>query len=247
MVHKLVLIRHGQSVWNLENLFTGWTDVDLTDQGTEESRRAAKLLRDEGFVFDIAFTSVLKRAIRTLWIILDELDLMWIPVNKSWRLNERHYGSYQGLNKSDMVRQYGEEQVFLRRRGFDARPPDLDIQDKRHPRFDPRYAGLRAEDLPSAESLKDTLDRVLPFWHEAIVPELQKGKGVLIAAHGNSIRALVKYFDNISDEDIVNINIPTGFPLVYEFDGTLKTVRHYYLGDPNIVQAAVEGVRKQGL
>ena len=231
MVHKLVLIRHGQSTWNLENLFTGWTDVDLSEQGTEESRRAGRLLKDEGFVFDEAFTSVLKRAIRTLWIILEELDLMWIPVYKSWRLNERHYGSYQGLNKSDMVKKYGEEQVFLRRRGFDARPPALELNDQRHPRFDPRYAGFSDEDLPAAESLKDTLDRVLPLWLDNIAPMIEAGSRILISAHGNSIRALVKYFNGISDADIVNVNIPTGVPLVYEFDKNVKAVNHYYLGE----------------
>lgn len=228
---RLVLIRHGQSVWNLENLFTGWTDVDLTEKGIEESRRAGKLLKEAGFVFDEAFTSVLKRAIRTLWIILDELDLMWIPVYKSWRLNERHYGSYQGLNKSDMVKKYGEEQVFLRRRGFNAQPPALEIHDKRHPRFDPRYAGFSDEDLPSGESLKDTLTRVLPFWLDNIAPLIEAGEKILISAHGNSIRALVKYFDNISDDEIVNLNIPTGIPLVYEFDEHLGVINHYYLGN----------------
>jgi 2,3-bisphosphoglycerate-dependent phosphoglycerate mutase len=230
MVHKLVLIRHGQSIWNLQNLFTGWTDVDLSEQGIEESRRAGKLLKDAGFVFDGAFTSVLKRAIRTVWIILDELDLMWVPVYKSWKLNERHYGAYQGLNKSDTVKKYGEEQVFLRRRGFNARPPALDAGDRRHPRLDPRYAGLSDEELPSAESLKDTLDRALPFWLDNIAPMIAAGERILISAHGNSIRALVKYFDGISDSDIVNVNIPTGNPLVYELDSSLKAVNHYYLG-----------------
>ena len=229
MIHKLVLIRHGQSVWNLENLFTGWTDVDLSDKGREESRTAAHLLRKHGHTFDLVFTSVLKRAIRTSWIILDELDLMWIPNVKSWRLNERHYGAYQGLNKADMVKQYGEEQVFLRRRGFDIRPPDLDLNDTRHPRFDPRYAGLDQADLPSAESLKDTMDRVLPFWHREIAPKLSEGKRILVSAHGNSLRALVKHLDSISDADIVNLNIPTGTPLVYEFDDSLNAVSHSYL------------------
>lgn len=228
---KLVLVRHGQSVWNLENLFTGWTDVDLSEKGIEESRIAGKLLKNAGFVFDVAFTSVLKRAIRTVWIILDELDLMWIPVYKSWRLNERHYGSYQGLNKSEMVKKYGEEHVFLRRRGFNIRPPALDVDDKRHPRFDPRYSGFSDEDLPAAESLKDTLDRVLPFWLDNIAPMIEAGGRILISAHGNSIRALVKYFDRISDADIVNVNIPTGIPLVYEFEDNLKVVNHYYLGE----------------
>jgi 2,3-bisphosphoglycerate-dependent phosphoglycerate mutase len=229
MIHNLVLIRHGQSVWNLENLFTGWTDVDLSEKGREESRTAAHLLRKHGHTFDLVFTSVLKRAIRTSWIILDELDLMWIPNVKSWRLNERHYGSYQGLNKADMVKQYGEEQVFLRRRGFDIRPPDLDLNDTRHPRFDPRYAELDQAALPSAESLKDTMDRVLPFWHREIAPKLSEGKRVLVSAHGNSLRALVKHLDSISDADIVNLNIPTGTPLVYEFDDSLKAVNNYYL------------------
>jgi 2,3-bisphosphoglycerate-dependent phosphoglycerate mutase len=229
MINKLVLIRHGQSLWNLENLFTGWTDVDLSEKGIEESRNAGMLLKDKGFVFNVAFTSFLKRAIRTLWIILDELDLMWIPVYQSWRLNERHYGSYQGLNKTEMAEKYGEEQVFLRRRGFDVRPPDLDRDDKRHPRFDPHYSALSDDDLPSAESLKDTLNRVLPIWHDEIAPLIEAGERILISAHGNSIRALVKYFDGISDADIVNVNIPTGIPLIYEFDENLKAVNHYYL------------------
>jgi 2,3-bisphosphoglycerate-dependent phosphoglycerate mutase len=230
MGNKVVLIRHGQSLWNLENLFTGWTDVDLSQNGIDESRIAGKLLKDEGFVFDVAFTSVLKRAIRTLWFILDELDLMWVPVCKSWRLNERHYGSYQGLNKLDMVEKYGEKQIFLRRRGFDVRPPDIDIHDKRHPRFDPRYSGLSINELPSAESLKDTMERVLPFWHKEIAPKLIEGRKVLISAHGNSLRALVKYIANISDDEIVNLNIPTGTPMVYELDNSLKAISHYYLG-----------------
>jgi 2,3-bisphosphoglycerate-dependent phosphoglycerate mutase len=230
MGNKVVLIRHGQSLWNLENLFTGWTDVDLSQNGIDESRIAGKLLKDEGFVFDVAFTSVLKHAIRTLWFILDELDLMWVPVCKSWRLNERHYGSYQGLNKLDMVEKYGEKQIFLRRRGFDVRPPDIDIHDKRHPRFDPRYSGLSINELPSAESLKDTMERVLPFWHKEIAPKLIEGRKVLISAHGNSLRALVKYIANISDDEIVNLNIPTGTPMVYELDNSLKAISHYYLG-----------------
>jgi len=245
MLHKLVLIRHGQSVWNLENLFTGWTDVDLSDQGIEESRRAGKLLKNAGFVFDEAFTSVLKRAIRTLWIILEELDLMWIPVHTSWRLNERHYGAYQGLNKADMVKKYGEDQIYLRRRGFDVRPPDLAINDKRHPRFDPRYAGLSKDELPSAESLKDTMERSLPFWHKEIEPKLREGKKVLISAHGNSLRALAKYLDTISDNEIVNLNIPTGTPLVYEFDNSLRAVNHYYLGDKDVMKRTDQGVKTQ--
>jgi len=231
MVHKLVLIRHGQSVWNLENLFTGWTDVDLSEKGKEESRIAGKVLKDAGFVFDVAYTSVLKRAIRTLWIMLDVLDLMWIPVYKSWRLNERHYGAYQGLNKADMVTKYGEEQIFLRRRGFDARPPELEMNDKRHPVFDLRYTGLSKDKLPSAESLKDTMERVLPYWHQEIAPKLMEGNRILISAHGNSLRALVKFLDTISDNEIVNLNIPTGTPLVYEFDSRMKAVNHYYLSE----------------
>ncbi len=235
MVHKLVLIRHGQSTWNLKNLFTGWADPDLSKQGIEESLKAGRLLKDAGFVFDEVFTSVLKRAIRTSWIILDELDLIWIPVHKYWRLNERHYGSYQGLNKKDMVKKHGEDQVYLRRRGFDVRPPDLEINDKRHPGFDPRYAGLSKEDLPSAESLKDTLERVLPVWHKEIAPKIMEGKKIIISAHGNSLRALIKHLDNISDNEIVNLNIPTGTPLVYEFDKNLRAVNHYYLEKDKIL------------
>lgn len=203
--------------------------MDLSEQGKEESRKAGKLLKESGFVFDIAYTSVLKRAIRTAWIMLDELDLMWIPFHASWRLNERHYGSYQGLNKQAMVEKYGEEQVFLRRRGFDVRPPDLEIKDKRHPRFDPRYASLTKDDLPSAESLKDTMERVLPYWHEEIAPKVKEGKKVLISAHGNSLRALVKYLNKISDSEIVNLDIPTGSPLVFELNTSLEAVNHYYL------------------
>jgi 2,3-bisphosphoglycerate-dependent phosphoglycerate mutase len=233
---RLVLIRHGQSEWNLKNLFTGWTDVDLTSKGLEECKNAAGLLKKEGFLFDEAYTSFLKRAIRTLWTILDDLDLLWIPVHKSWKLNERHYGSYQGLNKAEMVKKYGEEQVYLRRRGFDVKPPALDINDRRHPRFDPRYADISTEILPSAESLKDTLERVLPFWQQEIAPKLTEGRKTIISAHGNSIRALVKYFDNISGKDIVNVNIPTGVPLVYEFDENLKAVNRYYLGQEDAVK-----------
>jgi 2,3-bisphosphoglycerate-dependent phosphoglycerate mutase len=233
---RLVLIRHGQSEWNLKNLFTGWTDVDLTSKGLEECKNAAGLLKKEGLLFDEAYTSFLKRAIRTLWTILDDLDLLWIPVHKSWKLNERHYGSYQGLNKAEMVKKYGEEQVYLRRRGFDVKPPALDINDRRHPRFDPRYADISTEILPSAESLKDTLERVLPFWQQEIAPKLTEGRKTIISAHGNSIRALVKYFDNISGKDIVNVNIPTGVPLVYEFDENLKAVNRYYLGQEDAVK-----------
>ena len=219
---KLVLLRHGQSQWNLENRFTGWTDVDLSDQGIQEAYRAGKLLKAVGYSFDAAYTSVLKRAIRTLWIVLDEMDLMWIPVYRSWRLNERHYGDLQGINKQDTVERYGHEQVQKWRRGYVIRPPSLTRTDSRHPRFDPRYAHLKEEELPGSESLRDTLRRVLPYWHEAIVPNLRDGKNVLVTAHGNSLRALVKHLDNISDDEIVGLNIPTGIPLVYELHGFMK-------------------------
>ena len=227
---KLVLLRHGQSIWNLENRFTGWTDVDLSDHGIVEAHNAGKLLKAEGYQFDGAYTSVLKRAIRTLWIILDEMDLMWIPVNRSWRLNERHYGALQGLHKQATVEKYGYEQVQKWRRSYDFRPPALDKTDPRHPRFEPRYSLLRDDELPSTECLKDTLDRVLPYWHEEMEPALKDGKKILITAHGNSLRALVKYLDNISDDDIMGINIPTGFPLVYELDEDLNAIKNYYLG-----------------
>ena len=219
---KLVLLRHGQSQWNLENRFTGWTDVDLSDQGIQEAYRAGKLLKAVGYSFDAAYTSVLKRAIRTLWIVLDEMDLMWIPVYRSWRLNERHYGDLQGINKQDTVERYGHEQVQKWRRGYVIRPPSLTRTDSRHPRFDPRYAHLKEEELPGSESLRDTLRRVLPYWHEAIVPSLRDGKNILVSAHGNSLRALVKHLDNISDDEIVGLNIPTGIPLVYELQGFMK-------------------------
>lgn len=229
-MHQLVLLRHGESLWNKENLFTGWTDVDLSDRGKEECRAAARMLADGGFTFEIAFTSVLKRAIRTLWLVLDELDLMWIPVQKDWRLNERHYGALQGLNKAETAGKYGEEQVKLWRRSYRVRPPALEEDDPRHPRFDPRYSRLGRELLPPAECLLDTVERVLPFWQEQIVPALQRGERPLIVAHGNSLRALVKYLDKVSDDDIVNLEIPTGMPLVYELDQQLRPVRHYYLG-----------------
>lgn len=226
----IIFLRHGQSTWNLENKFTGWIDVDLSSQGIEEARTAGRLLKANGFTFDMGYTSVLKRAIRTLWIVLDEMDLMWIPVYRSWRLNERHYGALQNLNKRDTAEKYGDEQVHIWRRSYDVQPPPLDFSDKRHPRFDPHYAELKAGDLPCTESLKDTLNRVLPYWHETIVPELKKGRRILIAAHGNSLRAIVKYLDNISDEAIPGLNIPTGIPLVYELDSDLKAVSHYYSG-----------------
>lgn len=244
-MHKLVLLRHGESVWNKENLYTGWTDVDLSVKGLEEAHEAGRLLREEGFVFDIAYTSVLKRAIRTLWIVLDEMDLMWIPIINSWRLNERHYGALQGLNKAQTAEQYGEKQVKLWRRSYDIQPPALTKDDPRWPGHDPRYKDLAPEDIPFTECLKDTVARFLPFWHETIVPTLNAGKRVIIAAHGNSLRALVKYLDNISDEDIVELNIPTGIPLVYELDDDLKPIRHYYLGDPEAAARAAAAVAAQ--
>jgi 2,3-bisphosphoglycerate-dependent phosphoglycerate mutase len=243
---KLVLLRHGESIWNKENLFTGWTDVDLSDQGKAEAKRAGELLKAEGFSFDVAFTSVLKRAIRTLWITLDELDLMWIPVKHSWRLNERHYGALQGLNKAQTAAIYGEKQVLVWRRSYDVPPPALEESDPRYPGRDPRYRDLSRSELPVTECLKDTVARFLLYWHQAIVPVLQSGKKVIIAAHGNSLRALVKYLDEISDQDIVGLNIPTGVPLVYELDERLKPLRHYYLGDPEEVARAVAAVANQG-
>ena len=241
---KLVLQRHGESLWNLENRFTGWTDVDLTDRGIAEARKAGELLKREGYTFDVAYTSVLKRAIRTLWIVLDEMDLTWIPVFRSWRLNERHYGALQGLNKSETAKEHGMEQVMKWRRGYDVRPPPLAETDKRHPRFDRRYSDTEDE-LPATESLKDTLERVLPYWHGMIAPEINKGKRVLVSAHGNSLRALVKYLDNISDEEIPKLNIPTGFPLVYELDDDLIPIEHYYLGGEEEIKKATESVAKQ--
>ena len=242
---RLILLRHGQSLWNLENKFTGWTDVDLSDHGKLEARKAGQLLKAEGYSFDVVFTSVLKRAIRTLWIVMDEMDLMWIPVYRSWRLNERHYGALQGLNKRDMAKKYSPEQVQKWRRSYDIRPPDLTQTDSRHPRFDPSYAHLKKEELPNAESLKDTLHRVLPYWHETIVPNLKEGKKVLILAHGNSLRALVKYLDNISDDEVIGLNIPTGFPLVYELEDDLKTIDHYYLGDEEEIKKTTESLARQ--
>jgi 2,3-bisphosphoglycerate-dependent phosphoglycerate mutase len=241
----LVLLRHGESDWNKENRFTGWTDVDLSARGREEAREAGRLLKEGGYGFDLAFTSVLKRAIRTLWIALDEMDLMWIPVEKCWRLNERHYGALQGLNKAETAAQHGEAQVKVWRRSYDIPPPALERADPRHPSRDPRYAALSDSELPLTESLKDTVARFLPYWHDTIAPAVTSGRRVLIAAHGNSLRALVKYLDNISEQAIVELNIPTGIPLVYELDLRLKPVRHYYLGDADAAAAAAARVAAQ--
>lgn len=243
---KLVLLRHGESTWNKENRFTGWTDVDLSDKGREEASKAGEVLKEEGFIFDIAYTSVLKRAIRTLWIVLDKMDLMWIPVNNSWRLNERHYGALQGLNKSETAAKFGEEQVLIWRRSYDIPPPLLKKNDPRNPRNDPRYKDLSDRELPLTECLKDTVERFLPYWHETVAPVVKSGKRVIIAAHGNSLRALVKYLDNIADDKIVGVNIPTGLPLVYELTDDLKPIKSYYLGDPEEVRKAMEAVANQG-
>jgi 2,3-bisphosphoglycerate-dependent phosphoglycerate mutase len=242
---KLVLLRHGQSTWNLENRFTGWTDVDLSEVGITEAHQAGKLLKAEGYNFDLALTSVLKRAIRTLWIVQDEMDLMWIPVEKSWKLNERHYGDLQGLNKAEMAEKYGQEQVHIWRRSYNVLPPPMSKDDPRHSRFDPRYANLDPALIPDCESLELTLKRVLPYWHETIVPYLTTGRKILIAAHGNSLRAMVKHLDHISDEDIPELNIPTGIPLVYELNDRLEAIRHYYLGDQTLAEAKAQEVAKQ--
>jgi 2,3-bisphosphoglycerate-dependent phosphoglycerate mutase len=241
----LVLLRHGESTWNKENRFTGWTDVDLSERGREEAQQAGRLLRDGGYRFDVAYTSVLKRAIRTLWIALDELDQMWLPVVNSWRLNERHYGALQGLNKAETAAKHGEDQVKIWRRSYDIPPPALDESDPRHPSRDPRYAGLDSRELPLTESLKDTVDRFLPYWQDTIAPAIRGGRRVLIAAHGNSLRALVKYLDGMSEEEIVGLNIPTGIPLVYELDDELKPVKHFYLGDPAAAAEAAARVAAQ--
>lgn len=243
---KLVLLRHGESAWNKENRFTGWTDVDLSPKGLDEARQAGQTLKQMGFGFDLAYTSVLKRAIRTLWIALDEMDLMWIPVHHSWRLNERHYGALQGLNKAETAVKFGEEQVMLWRRSYDVPPPALERSDPRHPANDPRYLGLGPSELPLTECLKDTVVRFLPYWNQTIAPAVRSGRRVVIAAHGNSLRALVKYLDGMSDEDIVGLNIPTGIPLVYELDDDLKPLRHYYLGDEEQVAKAMQAVASQG-
>jgi 2,3-bisphosphoglycerate-dependent phosphoglycerate mutase len=245
-MHRLVLLRHGESDWNRENRFTGWTDVDLSPTGIDEARRAADVLLDRGFTFDIAYTSLLKRAIRTLWIVLDGMDLMWIPVHRSWRLNERHYGSLQGLNKAETAARHGEQQVKIWRRSYDVRPPALEPTDERFPGHDRRYASLTETELPRTESLKDTVARFLPYWHETIAPVVRSGKRVVIAAHGNSLRALVKHLDGVSDADIVGLNIPTGVPLVYELDENLRPIRHEYLGDADQIRKAQEAVARQG-
>jgi 2,3-bisphosphoglycerate-dependent phosphoglycerate mutase len=244
--YKLVLLRHGQSTWNLENRFTGWTDVGLTDLGREEALTSGKLLLDNGFTFDVAYTSVLKRAIQTLWIVMEEMELEWLPVYRSWCLNERHYGALQGLNKAEMAEKFGEAQVKIWRRSYDTPPPPLDWDDERHPRFDRRYADLSKEELPASESLKNTVARMLPYWHDTIAPVVRSGQRVLIAAHGNSLRALVKYLDHISDHDIPELNIPTGIPLVYELDEDLKPIKSYYLGDEEAARKAAEAVAQQG-
>ena len=244
--YKLVLLRHGQSAWNLENRFTGWTDVGLTEQGAGEAHTAGQLLRDNKYTFDLAYTSVLKRAVQTLWIVLQEMSLEWIPVTNAWQLNERHYGALQGLNKAETAKEYGEAQVKIWRRSYDMPPPALEWDDPRHPHFDPRYAGLSKSQLPATESLKLTLERVLPFWHSTIAPTLKSGKSLLIAAHGNSLRAMVKYLDNVSEDEITELNIPTGIPLVYELDEDLKPVTHYYLADEETVRKAAEAVAAQG-
>jgi 2,3-bisphosphoglycerate-dependent phosphoglycerate mutase len=244
-MYKVVLLRHGESAWNKENRFTGWTDVDLSDKGVAEAHEAGKLLKQEGFSFDLAYTSVLKRAIRTLWIVLDEMDLMWIPEIRSWRLNERHYGALQGLNKAETAEKYGDAQVKLWRRSYSTQPPALEQADARWPGHDPRYADVAPADLPLTECLKDTVARFVPFWEGTVAPVVASGKKVILAAHGNSIRALVKYLDGISDDDITELNIPTGIPLVYELDDNLKAVRHYYLGDPAAAAAAAAAVANQ--
>ena len=244
-MYKLVLVRHGQSTWNLENRFTGWTDVGLTDLGKSEAHEAGTLLREGGYVFDVAYTSVLRRAIQTLWIVLQDMNLEWIPVTNAWQLNERHYGSLQGLNKAEMAEKFGEAQVKIWRRSYDVPPPALEWDDERHPRFDPRYAALTPEQLPATESLKLTLERVLPYWHLTLTPAIKSGKRLVVAAHGNSIRALVKYLDNISEADITELNIPTGLPLVYELDEDLKPIKHYYLGDPEEAAKKAAAVANQ--
>ena len=244
-MYKLVLVRHGQSTWNLENRFTGWTDVGLTDLGIQEAHEAGKLLREGGYVFDAAYTSVLRRAIQTLWIVLQEMNLEWIPETKAWQLNERHYGDLQGLNKAEMAERFGEAQVKIWRRSYDVPPPALDLGDERHPRFDPRYASLTPDQLPATESLKITLERVLPYWHSTLAPVIKSGTRMIVAAHGNSIRALVKYLDDISDAEITELNIPTGLPLVYELDEDLRPITHYYLGDPEEAAKKAAAVANQ--
>ena len=245
-MYKLVLIRHGESEWNKSNLFTGWTDVDLTEKGRLEAKNAGELLKKDGYTFDVAYTSVLKRAIRTLWIVIDEMDLMWIPVIRDWRLNERHYGALQGLNKAETAAKYGEDQVKIWRRSYNIQPPALDPTDTRFPGHDPRYANLQPKELPKSECLEDTVARFLPAWHEVIAPKILEGKKVVIVAHGNSLRALIKYLDNVSEEEIIALNVPTGVPLVYELDSELKPISHYYLGDQEAIQKAMDAVANQG-
>ncbi|MBU0503365.1 MAG: 2,3-diphosphoglycerate-dependent phosphoglycerate mutase [Candidatus Omnitrophota bacterium] len=245
-MYKITLLRHGESVWNKENRFTGWTDVDLSEKGLSEAKKAGQALKKEGLIFDIAFTSVLKRAIRTLWITLDEMDLMWIPVYNSWRLNERHYGALQGLNKSETAAKYGDDQILIWRRSYDIQPPALEKNDLRFPGNDPRYINLNPQDIPHTECLKDTVARFLPYWHETISPAVKSGKKIIIAAHGNSLRALVKYLDNVSNENIVDLNIPTGIPLIYELDDNLRPLKHYYLGDDEEIKKAMASVANQG-
>jgi 2,3-bisphosphoglycerate-dependent phosphoglycerate mutase len=244
-MYKVVLLRHGESEWNKTNRFTGWTDVELTEKGVEEAKNAGRLLKAEGFDFDMAYSSLLKRAIRTLWLVLDEMELLWLPVERNWRLNERHYGALQGLNKAETAAQYGDEQVLVWRRSYDTPPPALEKSDERYPGHDRRYADLDDTDLPLTECLKDTVARFLPYWHGTIAPAIKGGKRVIVAAHGNSIRALVKYLDNISDDDIVELNIPTGVPLVYELDADLKPIKSYYLGDQEAIKKAAEAVANQ--
>jgi len=244
-MYKVVLLRHGESIWNKENLFTGWTDVGLSEKGVQEAIDGGQAMKKEGYVFDVAFTSVLKRAIKTLWLALEEMDQMWVPVYNSWRLNERHYGALQGLNKAQTAEKFGEQQVKIWRRSYDIRPPALTADDDRYPGKDPRYAGLTPAELPLTECLKDTVARTLPYWHETIAPTVRSGKRVIVAAHGNSLRGLVKFLDDVSDQEIVGLNIPTGIPLVYELDDRLRPIRHYYLGDPEAVAKAAQAVADQ--
>jgi 2,3-bisphosphoglycerate-dependent phosphoglycerate mutase len=244
-MYKLVLVRHGQSAWNLENRFTGWTDVDLTDLGRQEAHAGAAAIKEAGLTFDAAYTSVLKRAIKTLWIVLEDLELEWLPVTRAWQLNERHYGALQGLNKAETAQKYGEAQVKIWRRSYSTPPPTLELDDPRHPRFDRRYANLTPDQLPRTESLKETVARMVPYWQETLAPAVKSGKRLLVAAHGNSIRALVKYLDNVSEDDITELNIPTGIPLVYELDENLKPIKNYYLGDPEAVAKAAAAVANQ--
>ncbi len=246
MTYEIVLIRHGESIWNQENRFTGWTDVDLSERGREEAKAAGRLLKSLGYTFDVAHVSMLKRAIRTLWYVLDELDLMWLPVQHSWRLNERHYGGLQGLDKAETAARYGDAQVLVWRRSYDTPPPALDPTDPRHPGADPRYADLSPADLPLTECLKDTVERVVPHWEQVIAPQVRAGKRVIVAAHGNSLRALVKYLDGVSDADIIGLNIPTGVPLVYQLDENLRPLGHRYLGDAAAIEAKVQAVAAQG-